>query len=131
MAHVKIALEHFHGKCRGQPDERPPSWLRNGPAGRWRYTFAEAAFYKENMSQRKASDAEIQEESRRIRRLQLVVQLVTSVISEGNLPLEEASELVASAKRAALALFPDRESTYDLIYHSRLQRVMREIYRIC
>ncbi|MBI3895586.1 MAG: hypothetical protein HY313_06615 [Acidobacteria bacterium] len=79
----------------------------------------------------KPSEAEIQEESRRARRLQFMVQLVMSVISQGNLPIEEAAELVASTKRAALSLFPDKEFAYDLIYQPRLQRLMREKYRIC
>ena len=77
------------------------------------------------------SEAEIQEESRRIRRLQMMMNLVMSVISQGNLPIEEASELVACTKRAALNLFPDKELAYDLIYRPRLQRLLREKYRIC
>ena len=77
------------------------------------------------------TEAEIREENRRIRRLQLLMTLVTSVISQGNLPMEEASELIASTKRAALNLFPDKELTYDLIYRPRLQRLLREKYRIC
>lgn len=75
--------------------------------------------------------AEIQEESRRIRRLQLMMSLVTNVISQGNLPIAEASELIASTKRAALNLFPEKELAFDLIYRPRLQRLLREKYRIC
>ena len=78
---------------------------------------------------RKRTDAEIQEESRKVRRLQMLVNLVTSVISQGNLPIEEAAELVASTKQAALNLFPGKELAYDLIYKPRLQRLMREVYR--
>jgi shikimate 5-dehydrogenase len=37
--------------------------------------------------------------------------------------------MVASTKQAALNLFPDKESVYDLIYKPRLQRLMREVYR--
>jgi hypothetical protein len=76
------------------------------------------------------SDIEIQEESRRLRRLQLLVNLVTNVISQGDLPIEEASELVASTRQAALNLFPGKELAYDLIYKPRLQRLMREKYRL-
>ena len=78
----------------------------------------------------KPTESEIEEESRRVRRLQLLVNLVTSVISQGNLPIEEASELVASTRQAALNLFPDKELAYDLIYKPRLQRLMREVYRL-
>ena len=44
--------------------------------------------------------------------------------------LEEASELVTNAKRAALAMFPDKELAYDLIYKPRLQRLLRERFRL-
>ena len=76
------------------------------------------------------TEAEIQEESRRVRRLQLLVSLVMNVIGQGSLPVEEASELVASTRKAALNLFPDKEQAYDWIYKPRLQRLMREVYRL-
>ena len=76
------------------------------------------------------TEQEILEENRKVRRLQLMISLVMGTISQGDLPVEEASELVASAKRAAMALFPDKELTYDLIYKPRLQRLMMERYRI-
>jgi predicted HTH domain antitoxin len=78
----------------------------------------------------KPTEAEIQEESRRVRRLQIMVSLVMNVIMQGDLSLEEASELVASTKRAAMNLFPDKELAYDLIYKPRLQRLMMEKYRM-
>jgi hypothetical protein len=54
-----------------------------------------------------------------------------SVISQDvNMTVEEASEMVADAKRAALAMFPDKELAYDLIYKPRLQRLMRERFRL-
>jgi hypothetical protein len=57
--------------------------------------------------------------------------MVTSVISQDpQMTVEEASELAASARRAALALFPDKELAYDLIYRPRLQRVMNERFRM-
>jgi len=70
-------------------------------------------------------------EARKIRRLQLMISMVSSVISQDpNLTLEEASELAANAKRAALAMFPDKELAYDLLYKPRLQRIMRERFRL-
>lgn len=72
-----------------------------------------------------------EDESRRIRRLQIMMSMVMSVIGQDpNLTLEEASELAAGAKRAALAMFPDKELAYDLIYRPRLQRLMRERFRM-
>jgi len=74
---------------------------------------------------------EREEEARKIRRLQLMISMVSSVISQDpNLTLEEASELAAGAKRAALAMFPDKELAYDLLYKPRLQRLMRERFRL-
>lgn len=75
------------------------------------------------------SAAEINDENRKIRRLQIMVSMVMSVISQDpRLTIEEASELAASTKRAALALFPDKELAYDLIYKPRLQRLLNERY---
>jgi len=77
-----------------------------------------------------ATEAEILEENRRVRRLQLVVDLVTSVLSQSDVPVEEAAELVANTRRFALSLFPDKGPTYDLIYAPRFRRVMWEKYRV-
>ncbi|MGZ4818379.1 MAG: hypothetical protein ACXVZR_06230 [Terriglobales bacterium] len=79
---------------------------------------------------REWSQAEL-EELRKIRRLQVMMNMVMSVISQDvNMTVEEASELVADAKRAALAMFPDKELAYDLIYKPRLQRLMNERFRL-
>jgi hypothetical protein len=72
-----------------------------------------------------------QEEARRIRRLQLMMSMVMSVIGQDpSLTVEEAAEMAADAKRAALALFPDKELAYDLLYKPRIQRLIRERYRL-
>jgi hypothetical protein len=74
---------------------------------------------------------EKEEEARKIRRLQLMISMVMSVIGQDpSLTLEEASELAANAKRAALAMFPDKEFTYDILYKPRLQRLMNERFRL-
>ena len=78
----------------------------------------------------KRSPQEVDEENRLIRRLQIMMNMVTSVLSQEDMSLEEASELVANAKRAALAMFPDKELAYDLIYKPRLQRLLRERFRL-
>jgi hypothetical protein len=75
--------------------------------------------------------SEKEQEARLIRRLQLMISMVMSVISQDpNLTVEEASELVAGAKRAALAMFPDKEFAYDILYKPRLQRLMNERFRL-
>ena len=71
------------------------------------------------------------DEAKKIRRLQMMMNMVMSVISQDSeLTVEEASELVANAKRAALAMFPDKEFTYDILYKPRLQRLMNERFRL-
>ena len=76
------------------------------------------------------TETEIQEEARKVRRLQLVMDLVTSTLQQEDIPVEEASELVAATRRFALNLFPDKGHTFDLIYRPRLQRIMAEKYKI-
>jgi hypothetical protein len=72
-----------------------------------------------------------EDEARRIRRLQIMMSMVSSVISQDpSLTVEEAAELAAGAKRAALAMFPDKELAYDLLYKPRIQRLMRERFRL-
>jgi len=74
---------------------------------------------------------ELQEESRKIRRLQMVVNMVTEVIAQDpHLGVEEASEMVADTRRLALGMFPDKELAFNLIFWPRLQRLMRERYRM-
>jgi hypothetical protein len=71
------------------------------------------------------------DEARRLRRLQVMMSMVMSVISQDpNLTVEEAAEITANARRAALNLFPDKELAYDLIYRPRLQRLMNERFRL-
>jgi hypothetical protein len=75
--------------------------------------------------------SETDQEARKIRRLQVMMGMVMSVISQdSSLTVEEASELAAGAKRAALAMFPDKELAYDLLYKPRLQRLMNERFRL-
>jgi len=71
------------------------------------------------------------EERRKIRRLQLMMDMVMSVIGQDpNLTVDQAAEMVADSRRAALAMVPDKELAYNILYKPRLQRLMRERYRI-
>ena len=71
------------------------------------------------------------EEARRLRRLQVMMSMVMSVIGQDpDLTLEEAAEMAANARRVALSLFPDKELAYDIIYRPRLQRLMNERFRL-
>jgi len=77
------------------------------------------------------TNEELAEEQRKLRRLQLMMNMVVSVLSQDpSLTIDEAAEMVADSRRAALAMFPDKALAYDLIYKPRLQRIMRERFRI-
>ena len=77
------------------------------------------------------SPEELQEEARKIRRLQMVVNMVYQVVAQdSSLSVEQASEMVADTRRLALGLFPDKELAFNLIFWPRLQRLMRERYRM-
>lgn len=74
---------------------------------------------------------EIEAERQRVRQLQFMMSMVMSVISQdANMPVEEAAELIASARKAALTMFPGKELAYDLIYRPRFQRLMTEKYNL-
>ena len=74
---------------------------------------------------------EQEEERRKLRRLQIMMNMVMSVISQDeDLTVEEAAEMVANTKRAALAMFPGKEFAYDILYKPRLQRLMAERFRL-
>ncbi len=77
-----------------------------------------------------ASEAEIREEGRKVRRLQFVVDLTMNVLWQTDMPIEEASAMIAETRRFALRLFPDKGSTYDLIYAPRFQRLLSEKYNL-
>jgi len=75
--------------------------------------------------------SEHMDEARRLRRLQVMMSMVMSVISQDpDLTLEEASKMAANARRAALSMFPDKELAYDILYRPRLQRLMNERFRL-
>ena len=85
----------------------------------------------EKATQPVQSPEELQEESRKIRRLQIMMNMVMQVIAQdSSLTVEEASEMVADTRKAALLMFPDKELAFNLIYWPRLQRLMRERYRM-
>ncbi len=83
------------------------------------------------MEQKTADSAEQMDEVRRIRRLQVMMSLVMQVIAQDpKLTIEEASQMVADSRTAALAMFPGKELAYDLLYRPRFQRLMSERFRL-
>lgn len=77
------------------------------------------------------TDAEKEAERRNLRRLQLMIDMVLSVLSQDpDLTRAEALEMAANCKNAALAMFPEKELAFDLIYRPRLERVINERFRL-
>src|ERR1700733_10689448 len=71
------------------------------------------------------------EEQKLIRRLQLMMNMVMQVIAQdATLTVDDASQMIADSRKAALAMFPGKELAYDLIWKPRFQRLMRERFRI-
>ncbi|WP_433971267.1 hypothetical protein [Tunturiibacter lichenicola] len=71
------------------------------------------------------------EEQKLIRRLQMMMNMVMQVIAQdGSLTVDDASQMIADSRKAALAMFPGKELAYDLIWRPRFQRLMRERFRI-
>jgi hypothetical protein len=71
------------------------------------------------------------EEAKLIRRLQMMMNMVMQVIAQDSaLTIDDASQMIADARAAALAMFPDKELAYDLIWRPRFQRLMRERFRL-
>jgi hypothetical protein len=71
---------------------------------------------------------QIDEESRMIRRLRILVRLTLETIAEGDLSAEEAAGMIAATRRVALEMFPGKERAFDLIYRPQFQRLMHAIY---
>jgi hypothetical protein len=71
------------------------------------------------------------EEQKLIRRMQMMMNMVMQVIAQdGSLTVDDASQMIADSRKAALAMFPGKELAYDLIWKPRFQRLMRERFRI-
>jgi hypothetical protein len=73
---------------------------------------------------------EIDEESRRLRRLRILVSLTLETIAAGDVTAEEAAGMIAATRRVALEMFPGKERAFDLIYKPQFQRMMHAVYRL-
>lgn len=83
----------------------------------------------EAKSPRQPTTEEIDDESRRIRRLRIAVHLALSCIAQGGISMEEARALEVATRLAAIRLFPGKGPTFDLIYAPQFDRMIREVYR--
>ncbi|MGI4852853.1 MAG: hypothetical protein ACRYF4_02255 [Janthinobacterium lividum] len=70
-------------------------------------------------------------EQKQLRRLQIMMTMCLQVIAQdGSLSVDEASQMIADSRAAALNMFPGKELAYDLIWKPRFQRMMMDRYRL-
>jgi hypothetical protein len=74
--------------------------------------------------------AKIEQEDKLIRRLRFLVNLTFATLAQDDtLTLEQAWDHVRALKAAAVAMFPGKEETFDLIYMPRFSRLLGERFR--
>ena len=72
----------------------------------------------------------IAHENKLIRRLRFLVELTFATIAQDDsMTLEEAWEHVRALKGAAVAMFPGKDETFDLVYLPRFSRLLAERFR--
>ncbi len=71
--------------------------------------------------------AQIAHENKMMRRLRFLVELTFATIAQDNdMTLEQGWEHVLALKGAAVAMFPGKEQTFDLVYLPRFSRLLAE-----
>jgi len=71
--------------------------------------------------------AKIEHENKMIRRLRFLVDLTFATIAQDtDLTLEQGWEHVLALKGVAVAMFPGKEETFDLVYMPRFSRLLAE-----
>ena len=71
--------------------------------------------------------AQIEHENKMMRRLRFLVELTFATIAQDNdMTLEQGWEHVLALKGAAVAMFPGKEETFDLLYLPRFSRLLAE-----
>jgi len=76
------------------------------------------------------TEAERQEEEKRIRYLRRLVDFSLALIAQSNISIGEAQRLVEAVRQKAYELFPDKKETFELIYTPRFRRLIVEKYRL-
>jgi hypothetical protein len=73
-----------------------------------------------------ATREQLADEEARARKVRHLVDLATSLIMQSGMTRRDAQQLVAAMRERILELFPDGESTYELIYAPRFRRLIDE-----
>lgn len=72
----------------------------------------------------------LQLEEAKLQKLRGITNLTVALLHQADLTLADAQTLIAQTRSKALALFPDKADTFDLIYGSRFRRILAERYRL-
>ena len=79
----------------------------------------------------KPGHVEADREQSNLRRLQVMMQLLlASIAQDRSMTVDDAAQLVAHTRDAALRMFPGKESAFNLLCRPRIQRAMRERFQI-
>ena len=70
--------------------------------------------------------SQLEEEEKKLRRLRILVDLVSTLISRPETSILEAYGLIHYARNEALRMFPGKEFVFDLLYRSRFRRILQE-----
>jgi hypothetical protein len=71
--------------------------------------------------------AAIEDERRRARKVRLIVDLTERVILSGDVSRFDAERLVVGTRAAVLRLFPGAESTWEVLYARRFDRLLAQL----
>ena len=72
----------------------------------------------------------LQLEEAKLQKLRGITNLTVALLYQADLTLADAQTLIAQTRSKALALFPDKADTFELIYGSRFRRILAERYRL-
>lgn len=74
--------------------------------------------------------ARIEHENKLMRRLHFLVELTFATIAQDqSMTLDQAWDHVHALKAAAVAMFPGKDDTFDLLYLPRFSRLLAECFR--
>src|SRR5579862_351014 len=94
-----------------------------------RYTRIVSPRFGSTAMEDRERKALVEMEDKLIRRLRFLVNLTFATIAQDDsLTLDQAWEHVTALKGAAVAMFPGKEATFDLLYMPRFSRLLAERY---
>ena len=70
----------------------------------------------------------LRDEDRRVRRLRVMVSMASQLIVQRRYNRAEARQLVDWVRGEAVRLFPGKGPTFDLIYGTRFDRLIGDVY---